>query len=180
MLAFFHISWFKIFIISYGGYLERENNIILIPFFYCVCITYWDLTIFRYLCLFKGFSFNMCLFKGFLFNICASSGASYIICVSFRAIDLSILNWLVIFLWPFLECQVFLGFSSSRELHRLSRQVYHASGVSYIHLLTILQGHQSVLEYLQPGYMTLSLSLYQWVHLVIDLQDFSNDNHLNF
>ena len=28
---------------------------------------------------------------------------------------------------PLLECQVFLGFSSSRELHHLSRQVYHAS-----------------------------------------------------
>ena len=92
MSTFFYISWFKIFIISYGGHLENENNIILIPFFSHVYITYRDIIIFRYLCLFKGFSFNMCLFKGFLFNICASSGASCIICASSKAIDLSILN----------------------------------------------------------------------------------------
>ena len=115
MSAFFHISWFMIFIISYGGHLESENNIILIPFFSRVYITYWDFTIFRYLCLFRGFSFNMCLFrgfllnmclfryflfnmclfKGFLFNMCIFRGF-YIICASSGAIDLSILNRLVI------------------------------------------------------------------------------------
>ena len=97
MLAFFHISWFRIFIISYdiGGHLESENiinnNIILIPFFSRVYITYRDFTIFRYLCLFKGFSFNMCLFRGFLFNMCLFR-AFCIICDSSRAIDFSTLN----------------------------------------------------------------------------------------
>ena len=137
------------FTISYEGHLESENNIILIPFFSRVYITYWDITIFRYLCLFRGFSFNMCLFRGFLLNMCLFRGflfnmcifkgflfnmclfkGFYIICASSGAIDLSILNWSIIFLWPLLECQVFLGFSSSRELHLLSRQVYHASSVS--------------------------------------------------
>ena len=33
-------------------------------------ITYCDLKIFRYMCLFEGFSFNMCLFKGFLHYLC--------------------------------------------------------------------------------------------------------------
>ena len=56
--------------------------------FFSVYITYSDLTIFMYMCLFEGFSFNMC----FLFNICASSRASCIICAFSKAIDLSILN----------------------------------------------------------------------------------------
>ena len=83
MSAFFHISWLGIFIISYdiGGHLESKNivnnNIISISFFSCVYITYWDLTIFRYMCLFRGFSFNMCLFKSFLFNMCLIRGLLY-------------------------------------------------------------------------------------------------------
>ena len=100
MSAFFYISWFKIFIISYGGHLERENNIILIPFFSRVCITYWDLTIFGYLCLFRGFLFTMCLFKGLLFNMCLFR-AFCIICTSFRAIDLSTLNRSIILMASF-------------------------------------------------------------------------------
>ena len=144
MSAFFHISWFRIFIISYdiGGHLESENivnnNIILISFFSRVYITYWDLTIFTYLCLFRGFLFNMCLFRDFLFNMCLFRDFLFNICLfkgflhylclfwGYRFINFKLINY---FLWSLLECQVFLGYSSSGELHPLSRQVYHASGV---------------------------------------------------
>ena len=87
MSIFFHISWFEIFIISYDirGYLESKsivnNNIISISFFSRVYITYWDFTIFRYLCLFRGFSFNMCLFRGFLLNMCLFRGFVLNICL---------------------------------------------------------------------------------------------------
>ena len=154
------------------------------------------------MCLFRGFLFNMCLFRSFLFNICLSRGflfnmclfrGFYIIYASFGAIDLSILNWSIVlmvsskvpsFSWVLL----FQGITSFELIgqpcfkrildsfvnYPLSRKFYHVLGVSYIHLLFVLQGHQSVLEYLQSGYMTLSLSLFQWMHLVIDLQDFVN------
>ena len=170
MSAFFHISWFGIFIISYDirDHLENKNivnnNIISIPFFSRVYITYWDLTIFRYLCLLKGFSFNMCLFRGFLHYLCL-----------FGAIDLSILNWSVIlmvssrvpsFSWVLL----FLGVTSFEPtgLPRFKRILD-----SFINCP--IGTHQSLLEYLQPGYVTLSLSLYQWMDLVVDLQDFANE-----
>ena len=106
MFTFFHILWFGIFIISYDirGHLESKNivnnNIISIPFFSRVYITYWDLTIFRYLCFFKGFSFNMCLF-GASRSICASLGAFCIIFASTKDIDLSILNWSIILMASF-------------------------------------------------------------------------------
>ena len=143
MSAFFHISWFRIFIISYdiGGHLESENivnnNIILISFFSRVYITYWDLTIFTYLCLFRGFLFNMCLFRDFLFNICLFKGFLHYLCLfwGYRFINFKLINY---FLWSLLECQVFLGFSSSEELHHLSRRVYQASGNILINLLTVL------------------------------------------
>ena len=32
-----------------------------------------------------------------------------------------------------------------------------------------------MLEHLQPGYVTLSLSLHQQMHMVIDLQDYVNE-----
>ena len=58
-----------------------NNNIISIPFFYCVYITYWDLTNFRYLCLFRGNLFNVFLFRGFLFNICFFRGFLHYLCI---------------------------------------------------------------------------------------------------
>ena len=101
MSTFFHISWFRIFIISYdiGGHLESEiivnNNIISIPFFSRVYITYWDFTIFRYLCLFKGFSFNMCLFRGFLFNMCLFKGFLLYLCLlwGYRFINFKLISY---------------------------------------------------------------------------------------
>ena len=65
-----------------------------------------------------------------------------------------------------------LLFSSSEELSLLTQLVSHASSMFWIHLLFVLQGPQSVLEHSQLGYVTLTLSLHQQMHLVIDLQDF--------
>ena len=66
-------------------------------------------------------------------------------------------------------------FSSSGELRLLTQLVSHASSVFWIHLLSVFHGPQSVLEHLQLGYVTLSLSLHQQMHLVIDLQDSINE-----
>ena len=68
-----------------------------------------------------------------------------------------------------------LLFFSFEELHLLIQLVFHASSVFWIHFLSVLQGPQSVLEHSQLGYVTLSLSLHQQIHLVIDLQDFINE-----
>ena len=69
----------------------------------------------------------------------------------------------------------FLLFSSFGELCLLTQLVSHASSLLWIHLLSILQGPQSVLKHSQLGYVTLSLSLHQQMHLVIYLQDSINE-----
>ena len=97
MSTFFYISWFGISIISYDvkGHLKNKNivnnNTILIQFFSYVYITYWDLTIFRYLFLYRRYLFNLCLFRDFLFNMCLFKGFLLYLS-SLGAMDLSILD----------------------------------------------------------------------------------------
>ena len=64
-------------------------------FFSHVNIIYWDLIIFKFLCLFRGNLFNMCLFRSFLFNMCLFKGFLLYLC-PLVAIDLSILDWSII------------------------------------------------------------------------------------
>ena len=62
--------------------------------FFSVYITYSDLTIFMYMCLFEGFSFNMCLFKSFLFNMCLIRGLLYYSCLlwGYRFINFKLIS----------------------------------------------------------------------------------------
>ena len=146
------------------GHLESKNivnnNIISISFFSCVHITYWNLTIFQVLIHLQRLFVQYVPFQRLFCFICVFS----------RVIDLSILDRSVIFM-PSSRVSSFpciLLFWEVTSFEPISLPCFKC--ILDIHLLTVLHGHQSVLEYLQSGYVTLSLSLYQWMCFVIGLQ----------
>ena len=61
-------SFFMMFKATWKEKNIIENNIISIPFIFIVHITYRDLIIFKYLCLFKGYFFIRNLLKGLFFH----------------------------------------------------------------------------------------------------------------
>lgn len=98
----------------------------------------------------QGYSFNLSIFKNYLFkwylfraicSICASSRTICSIYTSLRTINFLILDWSIM-LWPLQEHQIFymffFVFSSSKEVHPLSRHVYYALSIFWNSFFVII------------------------------------------